>query len=160
MQPDFLNSSYAFTYKPYPQLSAVEAWATAPSVSGACDIWAMHSPPRHRLDAINVPGLTGCVEQARVIAKARPLICVFGHYHYSWGLEKVQWKARSDDVAKAQILSEVGQDSSFDFTESGPYGGVRPREETIFVNAAWMTMKKAAVPQRNMPFVVILPLRK
>ena len=160
MQPDFLNSSYAFTYKPYPNPSAVEAWITAPSVSGAFDIWAMHSPPRHRLDAINVPGLTGCVEQARAVAKARPLLCVFGHYHYSWGLEKVQWQSTSDDVASARILSEVGRESIFDFTETGPYGGVTRGQETIFVNAAWMTMKKSAVLQRNMPFVVILPLDK
>jgi hypothetical protein len=95
-----------------------------------------------------------------MIAKARPLMCVFGHYHYSWGLEKVQWQATSDDVANARILSEVGRDSSFDFSETGPYGGVRRGEETLFVNAAWMTMKKTAVPQRNMPFAIRLPLRK
>ena len=81
MQPNFLNSSYVFTYKPYPDESSVKAWTTAPNTSEAFDIWVMYSPPRHRLDAINVPGLTGCVEHVRVIAKARPLMCVFGNYH-------------------------------------------------------------------------------
>jgi hypothetical protein len=156
-QPDFLGSSYAFTYKPYPSDEAIQAWATAPQSSQPLDIWVTHSPPKGRLDAIDVPPLTGCEVLVRSIAKARPLLCVFGHYHSSWGLERVTWQADGDEVAEVHELSKPEGQNEYDFTEYGSSSSpVRHGAETIFVNAAWMTMEKRAVPKRNSPFVVKL----
>jgi hypothetical protein len=155
-QPDFLNSSYAFTYKPYPSEGSQKAWATAPQSSESLDIWVTHSPPKDRLDAINIPPLTGCAVLAEAIAKARPLLCVFGHYHYSWGLERVLWHSDRDEVAGAQELSRSEGKTSFDFSGNGSDGSIKQGDQTIFVNAAWMTMQKRAVQKRNSPFVVSL----
>jgi hypothetical protein len=158
LQPDFLNSSYAFTYKPYPSEGSVQAWTTAPETSDSFDIWVTHSPPKDRLDAINVPPLTGCEVLAKAIAKARPLLSVFGHYHYSWGLERVTWQLDCNEVADAHELSKSEGKTSFDFSENGSDAPIKLGEQTIFVNAAWMTMKKRADPKRNSPFVVSLGL--
>ena len=72
----------------------------------------------------------------------------------------MQWQSTSDEVRDARVLSEVGGGSSFDFSEVGPYGEIRRGEETIFVDAAWMTMKSTAVSQRDMPFTVRILLRE
>jgi len=118
----------------------------------------MHSPPRHRLDAVHVPVLTGCVEQARVISHVRPLLCVFGHYHLSWGAERVQWNVENDEVKEAVLLSKGPGVHEFDFSGSGPIDPLIHKQETLFVNAAWMTAKGGLVSERNLPFVIKLPL--
>lgn len=158
LRPDFLNSSYAFTYKPYPSEEAVQAWTTAPQKSESFDIWVTHSPPKGRLDKINVPGLIDCEVLAKAIAQARPLLFVFGHYHYSWGIERVSWESDRDEVAKARNLTQVGMRNEFHFYERGSSWPITRGSETVFVNAAWMTMEKRAVPVRNDPFVVKLGL--
>jgi hypothetical protein len=130
----------------------------------------MHGPPRHRLDVTNVPGLTGCVVQAEKIATAKPILCVFGHFHYSWGVEHVWWQAQRDEVADAKFLTlsrERKQEESrdgpetlvaFDFSGSGGFEKVDSGKETVFVNAAWMTMKKRQVTERNLPITITVAL--
>lgn len=172
-QPDFLNMSYAFTYPPYPSPESVAAWSRAPARQEGVNLWIMHSPPVDRLDAINVPGgLIGCVAQYERIAAARPLLCVFGHYHFSWGVERVRWEEDNNRVAGANLLTlseeRKGEQnlggpptkSTFSFTGSKP-GSLPPLEvgkETLFVNAAWMTMKKRTVEKRNLPIVIELQI--
>jgi hypothetical protein len=156
-QPDFLKSSYAFTYLPSPSEGAEDAWTTAPSRGDGIDIWAMHSPPKGRLDIIPLPPLTGCAVQARKIAEARPLLCVFGHYHYSWGVERVRWRGDGDEVDEAEKWQSEER-REFDFSEGGVDRAIERGKETIFVNAGWMTMEKRKVERRNPPFVITLPL--
>lgn len=169
MQPEFLGKPYAFIYPPAPSPEASAAWVSAPGSDDPVDIWVMHSPPKGRLDAINVPGLVGCAEQVEKIAKARPLLCVFGHYHYSWGMERVRWIGeRSQDVevqclAKSKERQEAEGENipiqrDFDFSGHGSEAKLEVGQETIFVNAAWMTMKKAIIETRNPPFVITLQL--
>jgi hypothetical protein len=155
--PDFLKSSYAFTYLPSPSEGAEDAWATAPSRSDGIDIWAMHSPPKGRLDFIPLPPLTGCAVQAQKIAEARPLLCVFGHYHYSWGVERVRWRGDCDEVDEAEKL-QFEERQEFDFSEGGVDRAIERGKETIFVNAGWMIMEKRKVERRNSLFVTTLPL--
>ena len=124
-----------------------------PESSQSFDIRVTYSPYKNRLDAINIPGLTGCEGLARVIAKAGPLLCVFGHYHYSWGIEKVPWQEghpELDDLPKAEEQQE------FDFSGNGPLGSIAPGKETIFVNVAWMTMQKTTIVKRSPPFAIVL----
>jgi hypothetical protein len=170
LQPEFSGNSYPFTYAPHPSPGSLAAWANAPKASDGVQIWAMHSPPMHRLDLTNVKGLTGCVVQAEKIASAKPLLCVFGHFHYSWGVERVQWEEHGDGIARADILTlskerklEQNLDlpetqSVFDFSGIGIHDKVYPGKETIFVNAAWMTMKKAQIEERNQPLVITMSL--
>jgi hypothetical protein len=170
LQPEFSNNLYPFTYKPHPSPGSLAAWADAPKASDGIQIWAMHSPPRHRLDVTNVRGLTGCIAQAEKIASAKPMLCVFGHFHYSWGVERVRWQDQGNGVAHAkfltlskerkeeQNLTGLKTQSVFDFSGNGAYGKIDAGKETIFVNAAWMTQKKRQVQERNQPIMITISL--
>jgi hypothetical protein len=46
----------------------------------------------------------------------------------------------------------------FDFSGQDNLVPLEGGRETIFVNAAWMTMKKRAVKDRNYPFQIVLDL--
>lgn len=95
--------------------------------------------------------------QARATAHARPILSVFGHYHISHGVELVSWKEDSDEVAKVDVLVKDGAPCSLDFTSAEL--AFEPGEKTIFVNAAWMTLKKTEVEERYQPVVLDLPVR-
>jgi hypothetical protein len=114
----------------------------------------MHSPPKGHLDFIDIPPLTGCAVQARKISEAKPMLCVFGHYHSSWGVERGYWQegshlGQNGLMKKSDDVSASGQ--GLGQTIEAPKHG-----ETVFVNAAWMTMQKTKVQRRNPPFVVKL----
>lgn len=171
MQPEFLGMPYAFIYPPAPSEAATAAWAAAPKLGDGVDIWLMHSPPLGRLDRVTVPGLTGCAVQAEKISQARPLLCVFGHYHYSWGVERVTWEGDSDAVEHVEHLatSKELQDrggnfkpaqTKFDFSGNGSDRELVLGSETLFVNAAWMTMKKTDTTYRNPPFTILLKMAR
>jgi hypothetical protein len=155
-QPDFLNSNYAFTYSPYPDPEATAAWASAPKTSHLpIDIWLTHGAPRGRLDSIPIPDLMGCEAQRQKVMVARPSLCVFGHYHVSYGVERVVWRNRDvkvndDGVAKALVVTGDEIDGVYDFTD------LNPGEESVFVNAAWMTGEKRMTEKRNKPVVIDL----
>lgn len=172
-QPDFLNTKpYAFTYVPHPSPGSTAAWASAPyGPSEGAAIWVAHSPPLHRLDAINVKGLTGCAVEAELVERARPALCVFGHYHYSWGAERVRWASGDGGIESASILTlsaerkrEEGLSTlptihAIDFSgEDGARGKIGVGRETLFVNAAWRTMDKSQFADRNQPLVVTMAL--
>ena len=158
LQPDFLNSDYAFTYPPWPSEAATQAWKDAPEQNDGCHIWVTHGPPKDRLDWIDIDGLQGCVAQARAIAASRPLLCVFGHYHVSNGVELVEWCADKDNVAVSKVLTEHTHQREFDFSGEGDQAALRLGIDTVFVNAAWMTGRKREVPDRNDPAVITLRL--
>jgi hypothetical protein len=151
-QPDFLNKNYAFTYLPHPSPEASAAWTSAPETSrGPLELWLSHGAPKGRLDQIHIPGLMGCEAQRKKVAVARPLVCVFGHYHCSYGVEKVTWsKDANDDVKESVVLTDEAADRPYDFTS------LIPGKETVFINAAWMTMEKGKVEKRNKPVVIDL----
>jgi len=152
-QPEFLGKPYAFIYPPAPSDGATAAWTSAPTSSfpgqGSDDdeipIFLTHSPPLGRLDIVPVPGapvtLTGCSVLLSKIAAARPRLCVFGHYHYSWGVERLRWKdgevgeviekvttlAVSAERRRAEgglpEVPDLGV-TEFDFTEDGDGQGI------------------------------------
>ncbi|KAK6344645.1 hypothetical protein TWF718_006603 [Orbilia javanica] len=167
-QPEFIGKPYAFIYRPYPSEASEKAWEAAPTYEDNIHIWVMHSPPLNRLDSINKKykdlGLTGCEVQAKKIAAAKPLLCVFGHYHFSRGVERVRWEKDGEEVENSEILSmsaerrleegRVGPASlsEFDFSD------LEVGRETIFVNAAWKTMDKTPGAATNDPIVITLTL--
>ena len=164
-QPDFLNTSYAFTYLPYPSEGSVKAWENAPNDTETADIWVMHSPPKGHLDTITVTPLAGCEAQRQKIEAAKPMLCVFGHYHYSWGIERVRWGDNMSTI-KSNILTLSPErqneekktfpiKSNFDFTG---HEIIDIGKETVFVNAAWMTMKKRSIQHRNQPIMVTIDM--
>jgi hypothetical protein len=132
------------------------AWASAPETSrGPLELWLSHGAPKGRLDQIHIPGLMGCEAQRRKVAAARPLVCVFGHYHCSYGVEKVIWRDGADahdgdGVKESQMLTDENAEGPYDFTN------LKPGKETVFINAAWMTMEKGKVKKRNKPIVIEL----
>ena len=96
----------------------------------------------------------GCEAQRKKVAAARPLVCVFGHYHCSYGVEKVVWQdfddaTKCDQIEKSEILTDESG-GPYDFT------GLKRGKETVFINAAWMTMEKGKVQKRNKPIVIDL----
>lgn len=68
------------------------------------------------------------------------------------------WQLDRDEVGEAHELSKSEGRNEFDFSRKGLEAPIIHRDQTIFVNAAWMTMQKRAVPKRNSPFVVSLGL--
>ncbi|PPQ69958.1 hypothetical protein CVT26_013294 [Gymnopilus dilepis] len=171
-QPDFLKSSYAFTYAPFPSPEATAAWASAPDKRSSSsstassgqseaplELWLSHGAPKGRLDWIHIEGLMGCEAQRRKVQAARPQVCVFGHFHCSYGVEKVVWRDSGDEVdsegdsdgfKECVVLTEENRDAPYDFTS------LERGKETVFINAAWMTMEKGKVEKRNKPIVIDL----
>jgi hypothetical protein len=151
-QPDFLKLGYGFTYRPYPAPEATAVWASAPETSqGPINLWVSHGPPKGQLDSVGLPPfnlyLKGCEAQRRKIATAKPLVCVFGHYHCSYGVEKVTWRDGEDvkvgnEVATSKMVKEG---KVHDFTD------LKPGKETVFINAAWMTGLGTYTKRRNKP---------
>jgi hypothetical protein len=82
---------------------------------------------------------------------------VFSHYHYSWDVERVQWRRDSDKVDEAEKL-QFEECQEFDFSKGGVGRAIQKGIETIFASAGWMTMEKRKVEKRNPPFVITLPL--
>jgi hypothetical protein len=180
-QPEFLGKPYSFIYKPYPSPEASEAWTNAPSRSSGVHIWAMHSPPLHRLDDISDMykkyGLIGCKIQSDKITAARPMLAVFGHYHFSWGIERIKWNLASAQeetsqdhvIAESKLLTcsrerriernwtEPVEQSHWDFSGQEGFDPIETGEETLFVNAAWKVMDKKS-SSRNHPFAITLKL--
>jgi hypothetical protein len=155
-QPEFLGKPYAFIYEPHPSPQAAEAWADAPSTPSSVPIWVTHCPPLGRLDWIPIPPLRGCPVLAEAVARARPVLSVFGHYHISHGVELVTWHDETDEVAKAEKLVSDGAPAHLDFTK--PDLRFERGRKTIFVNAAWMTLAKPRTEERYQPIVLDLPL--
>jgi 3',5'-cyclic AMP phosphodiesterase CpdA len=157
-QPDFLNSKYAFTYLPYLNPESKAAWAQSPTARHTpIDLWLTHGAPRGRLDKIPIPGLMGCEAQRQKVAAVRPLICVFGHYHVSYGVERVVWRndvegTDDDRTGQCKIVTGEDVDGVYDFTN------LKGGEESIFINAAWMTGEKRLTEKRNKPIVMDLKL--
>jgi Calcineurin-like phosphoesterase len=168
LQPEFSGNKYPFTYYPHPHQDAWDSWTTAPGADDEVQIWVMHGPPFERLDNANVPGLVGCPIQAQRIAEAKPLLVVFGHFHFSWGVERVRWTADGSEIAEILTLSEERKEieesdrpvkRDFDFSDNTEEHGKETQStETIFVNASWMTTKKRQVELRNHPIAVTISL--
>jgi hypothetical protein len=49
----------------------------------------------------------------------RRLLCVFGHYHYYWGLERAAWQPNRDEVTEAYELSGSDGRNEFEFSWKG-----------------------------------------
>ena len=158
LQPDFLDSDYAFTYPPWPSSAAKQAWQDAPDLAAGSPIWVMHGPPKDRLDWIDLDRLEGCVAQARAIAASRPLLCVFGHYHVSNGVERVEWSADCGDIATSKVLARPTCAPEYNFSGEGREPPLHPGRDTVFVNAAWMTGRKREVADRNDPAIITIVL--
>jgi hypothetical protein len=135
------------TYEPYPDAEANLAWSSAPDHSYTkvipLEIWLSNGPPSGHLDVevdpesggdINI----GCEEQRRQIVTQKPIACIFGRCHASYGVKQVKWNGASDPrggdgVAESTILTAThhdGDGSVYDLTK------VVPNEETVFVNAS------------------------
>lgn len=156
LQPEFLDTNYAFTYPPWPSSISKQAWRDVPGSTDAAPIWVMHGPPKDRLDWIDIDKLEGCVAQAQAIAASRPLLCVFGHFHVSNNVERVEWCSDRDEVAKSKVLARSTGALEYDFSGKDSEPPLRLGRDTVFVNAAWMTGRKREVPDRNDPKVITI----
>ena len=133
----------------------------------AVDVLMTHGPPQGILS--KVAGShedVGCAALARAVRRARPRLHVFGHIHEEWGAERVDWKAGT--ARRVEGGEEDGEGkrecASFDGTtgreggregEGEGEGPLRWGEETLFVNAAIMTVNCNPL---NAPWVVDLDL--
>jgi hypothetical protein len=121
-----------------------------------------HGGPKNRLDRIpTYPNLEGCRVQAESIAQARPMLCVFGHFHTSYGIERAEYgddESSSLEPIKVENLTKKGFSGVYDFSHRSSEGELKKGAETVFVNAAWFTGhgKAKLLPDRNRPVVVDL----
>jgi hypothetical protein len=79
-------------------------------------------------------------------------MCVFGHYHVSYGVERAVWRngMDSDMITKSTIMTGHDVGGIYDFTD------MIPGEESVFVNAAWMSGEKRLIEKMNRPVVIDL----
>ena len=158
-QPEFLGKEYAFIYRPYPSPESEIPWRSAPTKADGVNIWVLHGGPKGHLDAIPLPRLEGCTVAARKIAQARPQLCVFGHFHVSYGVKRVKFQDDSEEVTTTEIITKNSSvPNIYDFSRNGSGGGLKAGTETVFVNAAWMTGLGAKTTARNRAVVVDLDL--
>ena len=142
-----------------------------------------HGPPHGILDEVNgyKAGSVGCEHLRRAVERARPRMHVFGHIHEGWGAERVDWTKgtaewvaqefeghRSNSEGTKNVVERgwIGFDGSGEEGErkvdhsaradakSGE-GSLRWGEETLFVNAAIMTVHYRPM---NPPWIVDLNL--
>ncbi|RPA75853.1 hypothetical protein BJ508DRAFT_214124 [Ascobolus immersus RN42] len=161
-QPEFMGTKWAFIYDPFPSDQSHQIWAHAPKKEDNVGIWVSHGGPKNRLDKIpTYPNLEGCYVQAEKISKARPMLCVFGHFHTSYGIERAQFgdEESSDgsfDPVKVENITKKDFSGAYDFSHNSPEGELKKGKETVFVNAAWFTGHGEAklLPDRNRPVVI------
>ena len=82
---------------------------------------------------------------------------MFGHYHVSHGVEVVTWPSGDgeEEEEKRETLFKDGEEVAvLDFFSEQEGRRFGRGEKTVFVNAAWMTMKKPRDGQRYLPVVV------
>ena len=107
----------------------------------AVDIMLTHGPPRGILDLTFRGGPAGCENLLAAVKRVRPRVHVFGHIHEGRGAKRFAW---SGDTSDPVLLSEEQDawdspafvDVSADGKEPLKFG-----EETLFVNAAIMTIQ-------------------
>ena len=131
----------------------------------AVDVVMTHGPPRGMLSkVIGSHEDVGCPALERAVRRARPRMHVFGHIHEEWGAERVDWKAGTARRIEGGEEDEQGNRgcASFDGTtgkeggrDSEGEGPLRWGEETLFINAAIMTVNCNPM---NAPWVVDIDL--
>ena len=111
-----------------------------------------HGPPKDRLAIVGPFPFTlylkGCEVQRQKVAGAKPLVCVFGHFHYSHGVERVSWR---EDGAEVKPGNEVANSKMVTGEGVHDFTDLKPGKETVFINAAWMTGLMTHTKKRNKP---------
>ncbi|KAJ3399532.1 hypothetical protein HDU80_007816 [Chytriomyces hyalinus] len=162
LHPEFSPNRWPLSYPPYPVPEATDAWATAP---GAIDDVQTLTARHLTLVQPEPCWLTGCAILTEKLEQARPVLSVFGHFHYSWGVEHFDWDEQNPQrlVASAEFIKEEGPQeiglkmrNFFDFSGFGEDEVLKRDKETVFVKAAWMTTQKGQVDDKNMPLSVLL----
>ena len=114
-----------------------------------------HGPPGKVLDKTSNGENAGCEHLLRAVERCRPRLHCFGHIHEGWGAERRKW---SDGTSKAIELDgkKIVENRSayLNLTKKGQSPLIFG-EETVFVNAAIMTV---TYKPYNAPWVVDLEL--
>jgi len=100
-----------------------------------------HGPPHGILDLTSRGDLAGCENLTAAVKRVRPRMHVFGHIHEGRALKKCAW---SSDGSHPVVLSEaehVWDKAAFVDQSADGEGPLKFGEETVFVNAAIMTMQ-------------------
>ncbi|KAI5786959.1 Metallo-dependent phosphatase-like protein [Peziza echinospora] len=166
-QPEWLPTNYSFTYKPAPSAGSEVAWEAAPTLADNIPIWIMHGAPKGRLDAISYPPwpLSGCEVSARKVYAAKPRLCVFGHFHVSYGVERVEYlpgEAGGPGLVTDLLAGRADDGGGSGESDDGGVNIFVKDEGTkagVFANVAWMTGEKRKVEKRNKPVVIDLEFK-
>lgn len=114
-----------------------------------------HGPPYKILDRTSRNEDVGCEHLLRAVQRCRPRLHCFGHIHEGWGAQRRNWLEKTSkayDLDAEHIMKN--RSAHLDLTEKGQ-SPLRFGEETVFVNAAIMTV---GYEPRNAPWVVDLDL--
>lgn len=126
------------------------------------DIVMIHGPAKYRLDNSKYGGkCTGCPHLFGALRRAKPKLHVFGHVHWGYGAEAVEWKGEKVD----ELLEDDNVDDGIKRImqlRGVKSEGVRRVElgseaTTAFVNAAVMG---DGGELENIPWLVELKLKR
>lgn len=128
--------------------------ATNPIPSNV-DIVMTHGPPRSVLDQVDGQNL-GCSSLLRAVSRVKPLLHCFGHVHEGHGANIVTWRADGTilDPESATPL-ETEQINEYLYANEWP---IKPRKQTLMVNAAIMMNTAKGMRPNYKPFIVALNL--
>ncbi|KAF2096909.1 Metallo-dependent phosphatase, partial [Rhizodiscina lignyota] len=138
-QPEFRN--WAFNY-PHHE----DRWSQIETKQvGKIDIFITHGPPHMHLDLCASGARAGCVHLMDALRRVRPRLHVFGHIHEAWGAERIKWEDNMRSIPQRIGDSEEVKRRHAVFVDmSSDENRLKPREETLLVNACVVDLKYEA----------------
>lgn len=154
------SGGWAFGYKPQEdrfndaQQTKRTSIATNPIPSGV-DIVMTHGPPHSILDQVDGQNL-GCANLLHAVSRTKPLMHCFGHIHEGHGANIVTWTSDGSvkDPSSATPL-ETEQINEYPYANKW---SIKPRQQTLMVNAAIMMNTSGGYKPHYKPFIVALDL--
>lgn len=114
-----------------------------------------HGPPYGILDRVYPDESVGCTHLRRAVERAKPLIHCFGHIHEGHGAMRVNWSERTSQPIPHDRDSDLQNRCASVDLSSDSEDPIKFGEETLFVNAAVMTVKYRPI---NAPWVADIDL--
>ncbi|MCJ1246322.1 hypothetical protein MMC30_003529 [Trapelia coarctata] len=107
----------------------------------AVDIMLTHGPPHGILDFTFSGQSAGCENLMTAVKRVRPRMHVFGHIHEGRDTKRYAWSSNASDPVLVSEAEDAWDKAAFaDYSAEGE-GPLRFGEETVFVNAAIMTLQ-------------------
>ncbi|KAG4429483.1 hypothetical protein IFR05_015034 [Cadophora sp. M221] len=156
------SGGWAFPYQPLEDRfnDAKQAARNRTSIAknpipAGVDIVMTHGPPHSILDQVDGQNL-GCPNLLRAVGRVRPLMHCFGHIHEGHGANIVTWKP-DGSVKDPSSAAPLETEQINEFPHANEWT-IKPRQQTLMVNAAIMMNTAKGMRPNYKPFIVALNL--